>query len=162
MSEESSSSSSSSSSFTSTSWTSPADVTASWIGEGVPTDDAQIQLWIDRSEREIKYRVPDIQARIDAEAAETPPRTDLEDTAKDVVVAMVTRVYRNPEGIRQTNVTTGPFTASKTYGGNQPGGLGMTDDELAKLQGKRGGAFSIDLMPSTSPFSPNYTPSYWS
>lgn len=135
------------------SWTSPTDVTGAWIGEGVPTDVAKIQKWIDKAEREIKYRVPDIQARITAEGQETPARTDLLETAKDVVVAMVTRVFRNPEGIRQTNVTTGPFTNSKTYGGDTPGGLGLTDDELAKLQGARtSGAFTIDLIPASSPF----------
>lgn len=134
------------------SWTTPADVTGAWIGEGAPTETAKIQSWIDKAEREIKYRVPDVQGRIDAEAAETPARTDLLETAKDVTVAMVTRVFRNPEGIRQTNLTTGPYTTSKTYGGDVPGGLGLTDDELAKLQGARGGAFTIDLIPSTSPF----------
>jgi len=142
------------------SWTRPDDVTGAWIGEGAPTDPTKIQSWIDRAEREIRYRVQDILTRIAAEAAEAPPRTDLLETAKDVVVAMVTRVFRNPEGIRQTNVTTGPYTASKTYGGNQPGGLGLTEDELAKLQGATEGAFSIDMIPSTSPFSSTYVPAY--
>lgn len=134
------------------SWTEPADVTDAWIGEGVPTDTGKIQKWIDKAEREIRYRVPDAQERIDAEAAETPARQDLIETAKDVVVSMVTRVFRNPEGIRQVNETTGPFGSSRTYGGDVPGGLGITDEELAKLQGARGGAYSIDLIPSTSPF----------
>ena len=134
------------------SWTAPSDVTGAWIGEGAPSGNPQIQIWINKAEREVKYRVPGIQSRIDAEAAEVPARTDLLEAAKDVVVAMVTRVFRNPEGIRQTNVTTGPYTASKTYGGNTPGGMSLTDDELAKLQGARGGAFSIDLIPSTSPY----------
>ena len=134
------------------SWTTPADVTGAWIGEGAPTDTAKIQTWIDKAEREIRYRVADIQSRIDTEAAETPSRTDLLETATDVVVAMVTRVFRNPEGIRQVNETTGPFTSSRVYGGDVPGGLGITDDELAKLLGARAGAFSIDLIPSTSPF----------
>ncbi len=134
------------------SWTEPADVTGAWIGEGAPDDDDLIQTWIDKAEREIRRKVPTIQARIDAEAAEVPSRDDLLETAKDVTVAMVTRVFRNPEGIRQANVTTGPFTSSKTYGGDVPGGLGITDDELDKLRGERGGAFSIDLIPSTSPF----------
>ena len=133
-------------------WTTAKDVKDSWIGEGAPTDDAKILSWVGKAEREIKFRVPSIQGRIDAEAAEIPARTDLLDTAKDVVVAMVTRVFRNPEGIRQTNLTTGPYTTSKTYGGDVPGGLGLTDDELAKLQGARGGAFTIDLIPATSPF----------
>lgn len=135
-------------------WTVPADVTDAWIGEGAPTDALKIQNWIDRSEREIRYQVPDIQARIDAEAALTPSSTALLEAAVDVTVAMVTRVFRNPEGIRQTNVTTGPFTTSKTYGGDVPGGFGITDDELAKLQGtKAGGAFTIDLIPSGSPYA---------
>lgn len=134
------------------SWTAPTDVADAWIGEGAPSDPAKVQKWIDKAEREIRYRVPGIQARIDAEAAEVPPRTDLKETAVDVVVSMVIRVFRNPEGIRQVNETTGPFTSSRTYGGDVPGGLGITDDELAKLQGASEGAFSIDLIPSTSPF----------
>lgn len=134
------------------SWTTPADVTNSWIGEGAPTDTVKIQSWLDKAEREIRFRVPDIQARIDAEAALVPPVMDLLETAKDVTTAMVVRVFRNPEGIRQTNLTTGPYTTSKTYGGDVPGGLGLTDDELAKLQGARGGAFSVGLIPVTSPF----------
>ena len=131
------------------SWTKPSDVTGAWIGEGAPTSDTLIQTWIDKAERAIKLAVPDIQTRITAES----PATDLLDTTKDVVVAMVTRVFRNPESIRQTNITTGPYTASKTYGGDTPGEFEPTDKELAKLQGKTDGAFTIDMIPSTSPFS---------
>lgn len=132
------------------SWATPADVTGTWIGDDAPTDTTKIQKWIDKAEREIKRRVPDLTDRIAAEGSETPARTDLLDTTIDVVVAMVTRVFRNPEGLRTTNVGTGPFTETRTYGGDVPGGLGLTDDELAKLQGARGGAFSIDLIPSSS------------
>lgn len=133
-------------------WTTPDDVADAWIGPDAPTDTDRVENWIARAEREIRYRVPDLQARIDAEAEETPPRTDLEGLARDVVVAMVMRVFRNPEGIRQVSEATGtgPFSgsSSRTYGGEVPGGLGLTSDELAKLQGQRGGAFSIDLMPA--------------
>lgn len=134
------------------SWATPDDVTGSWIGEGAPTNNALIQKWIDRAEREIRFRVPDLQARVEAEANLTPAKTDLMETVIDVAVAMVTRVFRNPEGIRQANVTTGPFTESRTYGGDVPGGLGITADELAKLQGARGGAFTVSMIPSSSPF----------
>lgn len=135
------------------SWTSPDDVTDSWIGPDAPTDDVLVQKWVDRAEREVRYRVPDLQARLDAEADLVPPVTDLLDMARDVVVAMVTRVFRNPEGIRTVNQSsgTGPFSESKslTYGGDQPGGLGMTADEVARLSGTgSGGAFTIDMLPS--------------
>lgn len=140
------------------SWTSPDDVTDAWIGEGAPSDSGLIQNWIDRAERLIRRSVPDLQERIDAEAEMVPPKTDLLDTARDVTVAMVIRVFRNPDGTRQVNTTTttGPFsdTRSQTYGGEVPGGLGLTDDELGALQGASVGAFSIDLIPSTSPFHP--------
>lgn len=144
------------------SWTEPTDVIGSWIGEDAPDDIILLQKWIDRAEREVRFRVPDLQARLDADAALLPPATDLLETAKDVVVAMVTRVFRNPEGIRQVNETTGPYTESRTYGGDVPGGLGLTGDELEKLQGPRAaGAFTIDMIPHTSPFSAHYVPNAW-
>jgi len=140
-------------------WTTAQDVVDAWIGVDAPTDDFLLDLWIGKAEREIRFRVPDLQARIDAEAELIPPVIDLQDAAVDVTVSMVTRVFRNPEGIRQTNSTTGPFTESATYGGDLPGGLVLTGDELAKLQGVRThGAFTIDMIPSTSPFSSAYVP----
>lgn len=133
------------------SWTTPTDVTAAWIGDGTPSDTTLIQVWIDKAERALRRRVPDLQERIDAEAE--ADKTDLLQAARDSVVSMVTRVFRNPEGIRQTNVTTGPFSGTKTYGGTTPGGLEPTDDELAGLIAVRsGGAFTIDLIPTTSPY----------
>lgn len=135
------------------SWTKPSDVTDAWIGDDAPGNTTTVQTWIDKAEREIKRRVPDIQSRIEAEAAEVPPVTDLLDTAIDVVVAMVTRKFQNPKGYRQVQTTTGPFSESGTIGGDNPGQLYLTDDELAKLSdaGSRG-AFMIDLIPPTSPF----------
>ena len=71
-----------------------------------------------------------------------------------MTVSMVMRVFRNPEGIRQANETTGPFTTSRTYGGDVPGGLHLTDEELASLQGyaAAGGAYTVSMIPTTSPF----------
>jgi hypothetical protein len=135
-------------------WTTAQDVLNSWIGEDAPTDSAKVTTWIGKAERLIRREVPDVQARIDAEA----PDTELLETARDVVAAAVTRVFRNPEGRRSTSVGTGPFSESVTFGGDQPGGLYLTDEELSSLRGFQAGqrAFSIDLMPSTSPFSPYY------
>lgn len=134
------------------SWTTPTDVIGPWIGEDAPDDEDKVQLWIDKAEREIRRKVMDIQSRIDAEAAEVPAREDLLRNAVDVTVAMVTRVFRNPEGIRQANMTAGSYTESRTYGGDVPGGLALTDDELEKLRGVIGGAFTISMVPATSPF----------
>lgn len=137
-------------------WTTAQDVLNSWIGGDAPTDLAKVDAWIGKAERLIRREVPDIQARIDAEA----PSTELLDTTKDVVAAAVTRVFRNPEGRRSMSVGTGPFSENVTFGGDQPGGLFLTDDELSSLQGFKAGqrAFTIDMIPSTSPYSPFYAP----
>ena len=128
-------------------WATASDVTDSWIGDDAPTDTAKLELWVGRAGRLVRRTVSDLQSRIGAEAETAPPSTELADTARDVVVAMVTRVFRNPEGVRQQQTGTGPFTGSVTYGGEQPGGLVITDDELAQLRGKRPGqAFGIDTL----------------
>lgn len=134
-------------------WTAATDVVDSWIGDDAPTNLDLVDLWIGKAEREVRRRIPDLQARIDAEAELIPPSTELLEATKDVVVAMVSRVFRNPEGVRtiQKNSTTGPFTSgdSITMGGDQPGALWLTDDEVAKLRGDviSGGAFMVDTLP---------------
>lgn len=134
-------------------WAEATDVTGSWIGDDAPTDTTLVDTWIGKAEREIRRRVPDLQSRIDAEVAQIPAVTDLKDTAVDVVVAMVTRVFRNPEGVRQGTTTSGPFTDLTTYTAEAAAGLALTDAELAKLASTAAtGAFSIGMIPSTSPF----------
>lgn len=128
-------------------WTFPADVISAWIGEGAPTDTSQIETWIDKAERLIRFHVPGIQDRIDA------GETDLLENTIDVTVAMVSRKFRNPEGIRQQSVTTGPFSEQRTFGGNEPGGLEILPDELLLLSGDTSGgrgAFQVDLTPVTA------------
>lgn len=123
------------------SWTDPTDVTDSWIGDDAPTNSEQVQIWVDRAERMLRKRLPNLQARVDA------GEPDLLDTVKDIVSAMVQRVFRNPEGIRQTSVTTGPFSEQRTYGGNQPGALFVSDEEVGALTGKvKSGAFEVDPL----------------
>lgn len=130
------------------SWTKPSDVTSSWIGSGAPDDNELIQTWIDRAEREIRARVPDLQKRLDAEADDGS--TDLLDLARDVTISVVTRVFRNPEGYRQVSAGAGPMNETRMFGGDTPGGLSLTKEEIAKLSGISDGAFMIDLMPSTA------------
>jgi hypothetical protein len=114
-------------------------------------------VWVDKAERLLRAKVPSLQARVDADPVTEP---DLLGNVKDVVTAMVQRVFRNPEGIRQRQETTGPFTGSVTFGGDQPGSLWVTDAELSMISpsGSNRGAFTIDTIPVTSPFSPYYVP----
>lgn len=137
-------------------WTTAADVIDSWIGDGAPTDPLLVNTWIGRVERMIRRNIPDLQARLDIEAGLVPASTELLDVTRDIVVAVVTRIFRNPEGVRTRQESTGPLAGSVTYGGNEPGGLALTADELTSLRGSSGGAFMVDMMPSTSPFSPYY------
>lgn len=137
-------------------WATADDVIEAWIGPGAPTDLGQVELWIGRAERLIRNAVPGIQDRIDDLEA------DLLENVVDVVASMVERRFRNPDGTRQVSSTTGPFSEQRTYGGDQPGALFITADELALLAGVSAGsgAFSINLIPTTSYFHPDYEPVY--
>lgn len=136
-------------------WTTAEEVVAAWIGDDAPTDTAKVDNWIGKAERLLRSKVPDLATRILADPVTEP---DLLSNVMDVVVSMVQRVFRNPEGVRQRQEGTGPFTGSVTYGGDQPGALWITDAELAMLSvsGSSRGAFTIDMIPSTSPFSGSY------
>ena len=136
-------------------WTTAAEVIAAWIGDDAPTDTAKVDTWIGKAERLLRSKVPGLQARLDVDPV---VELDLLGNVKDVVTAMVQRVFRNPEGVRQRQEGSGPFTGSVTYGGDQPGELGVTDAELSKISpaGSNRGAFTVDTIPVTSPYSPYY------
>ena len=135
-------------------WTTADQVVAAWIGDDAPTDLVKIDTWIGKAERLLRSKVPDLTGRVYDGLATEP---DLLGNVIDVVVSMVQRVFRNPEGVRTRQETTGPFSGSVTLGGDQPGELWITDDELSRLVLAGGrGAFSIDMIPSTSPFSDSY------
>lgn len=136
-------------------WTTADEVVAAWIGDDAPTDSAKVDLWIGRAERLLRSRVTGLAPRVAADPTVEP---DLLDNVKDVVTSMVQRVFRNPEGVRTRQETTGPFSGSVTLGGDQPGELWITDDELSRLvlSGSSPGAFTIDTIPVTSPYSPYY------
>lgn len=127
-------------------WITAADVTSAWIGPDVPDDNVLVEKWAAKAERLIRSSVSGIQARIDL-----GNEPDLLDNAGDVAIDMVIRKFRNPEGLRQVQETTGPFSGSRTYGGSEPGSLYITDDELKKLTiGTAGGqrAFSVSMIPA--------------
>ena len=134
-------------------WATPDDVIASWIGDDVPTDTDLIQRWVDRAERLLRREFPDLQDRVDS--GDEP---DLEATVVDVVAAMVTRVFRNPAGHRSVSgqETTGQFSGSNTitFGGENPGALGLLDEERDALRppdAPRGGqAFGIGVLSASA------------
>lgn len=136
-------------------WTAAAEVIAAWIGDDAPSDTVKVENWIDKAERLLRSRVPSLQERLAVVPAVEP---DLLGNVKDIVTEMVHEVFRNPERIRQRQEGTGPFTGSVTYGGDKPGSLRVTDEQLAliSLPGSNRGAFTVDTIPVTSPYSPNY------
>lgn len=135
-------------------WVVAQDVIDAWIGEDTPTNTASLTTWIGRAERLVRSSVPGLQSRIDGGL-----EPDLLENVQDVVVSMVERKFRNPEGVRTRQETTGPFSGSVTLGGDQPGELWITDDELKRIApASASGPISIDMIPVTSPFSPHYVP----
>lgn len=114
-------------------WTTFKDIVDGWIGEDAPTDEPLVKKWIGRAERMVRREHPDLTGRVAA-----GEESDLLDTIKDVVEAMVTRVLRNPAGHRsvQGSETTGPFTGASTitYGGDNPGALEILKTEHNALR----------------------------
>lgn len=141
-------------------WATAHDVQEAWIGEPMTVPTATIEKWICRAERRLAREVPNLQQRIDAD---TEP--DLQDTVIDVVTSMVERKLRNPEGMRSRTSVTGPFTDTETIGGDNPGQIWVTPEELAALAppDTRGKAFSIDpwdpdLVGRPDPWAPKPLP----
>lgn len=127
------------------SWTSAEDVLNAWIGDNAPSDRLQVERYIASAERKIRREIPSV---VDRLASGNEP--DLLDTVHDVVTEMVHRVYRNPEGVRQVQETTGPTSGSVTYGGDHPGSLYLTEDNRRALApvGGRSRAGEVDLIPA--------------
>lgn len=125
-------------------WTSAQAVINEWVGDDVPTDVVLVGAWVAKAERLLRREVPDLRDRIAA------GEEDLLEEVQDVVASVIARKFRNPEGARQVQETTGPFSASKTYAGDSPGELELTQKELARLTKGTTGlrrAYSVDMLP---------------
>jgi len=126
-------------------YTSPQDVCDRWLGSGEIPDAATLATLIDDAEDTIVASVPDIAERIG------DGRVPLERVQK-IVARMVIRHARNPEGYRQMQETTGPFTRGYTHSGDEPGGSFLSPSERRELLGSAGGrAFQIDTTPTDLP-----------
>lgn len=122
-------------------WTSSNDVLTRWVGNDAPTDTALVDALIADAEAVVLAEYPKIQDRIDAD---TLPLA----TVKMVVVRMVSRMLRNPEGLTYWQQTTGPFGQARNYG-SAGSDVWLTTEEKALLAPKsRGKAFEIDLAPN--------------
>ena len=126
-------------------WATAQDVIKDWIGNDQPVKDETLDRWVARAERLLRREFPTLQERINSGA-----EPDLADTVKDVISSMVTRVFRNPQGIRTQQESTGQFVGSITFGGDQPGSLYLTKEERDALtppgqRHKDGKAFTIPI-----------------
>ncbi|HTF53589.1 MAG TPA: hypothetical protein VK735_39605 [Pseudonocardia sp.] len=116
-------------------------VRSRWLGSGAIPDDGVIATLIDDAEDTILAAVPDLQDRLDDGRI---PQARLD----KIVARMVIRHVRNPEGYRQIQETTGPFTRGFTHSGDEPGAVFLSSAERRELLGYRSGrAFQIETMP---------------
>lgn len=121
-----------------------ADLHARWVGGTLPPD-GQITTLLGDAEQLIAEEFPSVY-----EAARTDPQ--VRGRVVRVAVAVVSRVLRNPDGIRSVSDTTGPFAGTTTWAGDDPGELLLTDNDRRVLQGLPAGqtrAFTI--MPARPP-----------
>lgn len=124
-------------------WATPDDVEARWLlDEPTPATPAQLAALIDDAEDTILARVPDMQARIDA--GRLPQARVVK-----ITVALVVERLKNPRGTRQKNSTAGPYTESETFGGDNPGVMVLSAEQIRELTG--GGqraAFTVNTVPT--------------
>jgi hypothetical protein len=126
-----------------------------WLGPGkFPAKDAQVQVLIGDAEDTILREFPDVEARIAANTLKVL-------TVQKVVARMVIRQLRNPEGRRQTNRVSGPFTDSITYAGDGDdlGEMTLTERDRRELTPAAEGTrrlFSVYPVSRTEPPAPRH------
>ena len=126
-------------------WTTPEMVEARWVGgEEFPADPDLTTELIADVEDLLLAEFPDLADRVKSGQI-TSRRIQL------TTALVIHRHLRNPDGIRSTAETTGPFTASRTYGGDEPGALALTDDDRRRLLGRRAGARAFTVTPGPGP-----------
>lgn len=125
-------------------WATPADVEARWLlEEEIPATPEQLEALILDAEDTIVARVPDVPQRIGTE------QLPLARVVK-ITVALVIERLKNPRGTRQMNSTAGPYTESETFGGNNPGVMVLTDEQVRELTGARTrAAFVVNTVPTS-------------
>ncbi len=119
------------------SWATPQDVIDRWVGTDIPTDTDLLTGLIADAEVVILGSYPAIQTRIDNNELSLS-------TVTLVVVRMVTRLLRNPEGLTYWQQQTGPFGQARNYGSTSQD-IWLSVEEQNLLAPKRTGkAFEIN------------------
>lgn len=123
-------------------WATVEDIHARWLTGEVPATDAQLATLIEDAEDIIASEYP--RTETDVTLGVVPGARVVR-----VVSRMVNRVLRNPDGLRQVQDSTGPFSSSMTYGGDHPGELYLTDDDRRDLGGRKakGKAYTLSTIP---------------
>lgn len=112
-----------------------SDVELAW-NQSVPDGIADhVDYLIDKAERLVRDKVPTLDARITAEKL-TPG------TVGDVVVDMVVRLLRNPEGLSSESAGDYSYQRNQATG---EGRLFMRPDEIVRLRGYSGQVTSVPV-----------------
>lgn len=136
-------------------WADPQEVVNGWLlDEDLLPDETKITVWIARAQKLVEdtYRIKKPNATPLSEKVAADP--DLAETARDIIVAMLERVFSNPEGVRSAMDVTGPLTGSVTYGGDNPGVLDLSDTEARRMgifNRRRQRAFSVPTAQARGP-----------
>jgi hypothetical protein len=104
-----------------------------------PAEEIVVDNQLAKASRLVRRLVPDVDARIAADTLDA-------EVVGDVVVDMVLRVMRNPEGMRSEEIDGYSYTRDTAL---SAGALYLSDDELALLKAPAGSAFSVRLNPET-------------
>lgn len=126
-------------------WADHNEVLNLWVGPKKPVDvDAQIDTLCGIAESVVKGEFPTLVTR----AAADP---DLANRAMLVVVQMIQALYRNPNGMKYFQRSTGPFLQSGNFGDALLKMMSLTDDQRAMLVAstrRRGGMVDFDPSPT--------------
>lgn len=125
-------------------WATPEDVEVRWLlEEEIPATPEQLEALIEDAEDTILGRVPTVPQRL---ASGQLPMVRL----VKITVALVIERLKNPRGTRQMNSTAGMFTESETLGGDNPGAMVLSAEQIRELAGvgKRA-AFTVNTVPTS-------------
>lgn len=109
----------------------PADIASRWGGYRPEIHEALAVSLIGDAEALLLDRIPQLPLRIANGVVS-------EQTVSSVVVDIVKRVLRNPEGFRSE--ADGDYNYAYAPGAYTPGEVGVTSGDLARLNGNRRGA----------------------